>query len=91
MSTPVQIIHIYYEGKYLSLLDSYNHTPLYRVKVCHNTPQVEMLRLQTPNDTAGDGDRNQYDGGDDRLCIASFKLTSFDVRLSIGPHKSQVA
>jgi hypothetical protein len=83
MSVTIQMIHIHYRGKFLSLLDSDNSTPLYTVKVCHETLQIQLVRRQNsnvPNDV--DNTTNQSS-----LCTASFKKLSMEVTLSIHGHR----
>ncbi|KAJ5086548.1 hypothetical protein NUU61_007855 [Penicillium alfredii] len=79
MATVIQLIHIHYRGKYLSLLDSDDTTPIYTVKVCREAPQMEVIRLNRDN--------NHSDNGDTALLsTASFKTLSMEVTLSIHDH-----
>lgn len=77
------MIHIHYCGKFLSLLDSDDSTPLYTVRVCREMPQLQLVRRQdihVPNDE--DSTTHQPD-----LCTASFKRLSMEVTLSIHGHR----
>lgn len=75
MAVAVQMIHIHYHGKFLSLLDSDDSTLLYTVKVCRETPQIQVVRRQAST---------AHQPG---LCTASFKKLSMDVTLSIHGHR----
>ncbi|PLN76727.1 hypothetical protein BDW42DRAFT_15557 [Aspergillus taichungensis] len=68
---PIQMIHVHYQEKYLNLLDSDDHTPLYRVRVSREVPQMQMVHLQPSS------------GEMARRSSASFKMTSFEVTLAI--------
>ncbi|KAJ5705915.1 hypothetical protein N7536_001604 [Penicillium majusculum] len=78
MSTPIQMIHIHYKTKSLLLLDSDNKTSLYTVKVCRETPQMQLVRLNRSPDSAH---------GNAGFCTASFKMLSMDVKLSLHGHE----
>lgn len=78
------MIHIHYNGKFLNLRDSDDQTPLYSVKVCPHSPQMEMIR-------AGDDDKSQQHSKKTdaetsvppSMCTAAFKTLSLQVRLKI--------
>lgn len=82
MSIAVQMIHIHYRGKFLSLLDSDDSTPLYTVKVCRQTPQIQLVRHQNSHVM---NDEHNSDN-QSSLCTASFKKLSTEVTLSICGH-----
>ncbi|KAJ5601064.1 hypothetical protein N7510_010598 [Penicillium lagena] len=75
--TPIQMIHIHYRGKFLSLLDSDDATPLYTVKVCRETPQMELVRMN--RSAAAQNTSPQIP----EPCTASFNYLSLNVSLSI--------
>ncbi|OKP12885.1 hypothetical protein PENSUB_1617 [Penicillium subrubescens] len=84
MSIPIQMIHIHYRGKFLSLLDSDNSTPLYTVKVCRETPQIQLMRRQDSHVPHSEDSTDSQSS----LCTASFQKLSMEVTLSI--HGSRV-
>ncbi|CAL5872944.1 uncharacterized protein PFLUO_LOCUS7213 [Penicillium psychrofluorescens] len=71
------MIHIHYRGKFLSLLGSDGTTPLYTVKVCRETPQMELVRMN------GSAAARSTSPQMPELCTASFKNLSLNVALSI--------
>lgn len=83
MAVAVQMIHIHYHGKFLSLLDSDDSTLLYTVKVCRETPQIQVVRRQAGDIPHGEDSTAHQPG----LCTASFKKLSMEVTLSIRGHR----
>ncbi|GAB1214725.1 hypothetical protein ATERTT37_003894 [Aspergillus terreus] len=79
MPVPIQMIHIHYREKRLSLLDSDDITPLYTVKVCRHTPQMQLVRLPQDSNPNVGGDTGNSTG----ICTAAFEKLSMDVALSI--------
>ncbi|KAL5364930.1 hypothetical protein BJX96DRAFT_188197 [Aspergillus floccosus] len=79
MSVPIQMIHIHYRGKRLSLLDSDDTTPLYTVTVCRHTPQMQLVRLPRDSNPNAGGDTDNERG----ICTAAFEKLSMNVTLSI--------
>lgn len=87
MSKPAQTINIIYSSKSLNLVDCHTLEPLYKVKVDRHVPQLEMRRLQTTRSSADDTLLENNTPWTNRVCTATFKLTSFQVRLSIRKHE----
>ncbi|KAJ5380346.1 uncharacterized protein N7496_002774 [Penicillium cataractarum] len=83
MSVNIQMIHIHYRGKFLSLLDSDDSTPLYTVKVCREMPQVQLMRRQNSDVSSNEDHTDSLSG----LCTSSFKKLSMEVTLSIRGHR----
>lgn len=79
MPLAIQMIHVHFGTSFLSLLDSDDQTPLYTVKITRETPQMQLVVLQDTNDT------NDV-GMEPRLCTATFKILSMEVKLSIHGH-----
>ncbi|KAJ5807800.1 hypothetical protein N7474_009069 [Penicillium riverlandense] len=75
--TPIQMIHIHYRGRFLSLLDSDDTTQLYIVKVCRETPQMELVRTNSSAAPQNTGCLIP------ELCTASFNHLSLNVSLNI--------
>lgn len=87
MSKPSQTINIIYSSKSLNLVDSHTLEPLYKVKVDRHVPQIEMRRLPNSQSLTDDHLHHSNLPWKDRLCTATFKLTSVQVRLSIHEHE----
>ncbi|PLB47406.1 hypothetical protein P170DRAFT_428583 [Aspergillus steynii IBT 23096] len=78
MPVPIQMIHIHYRGKFLDLLDSDNHTPLYRVKVGTHSPQMQMFGVDHTCTSS-----NVLNSDALPVCTAAFKAVSLQVKLKV--------
>jgi hypothetical protein len=87
MSKPAQTINIIYSSKSLNLVDCHTLEHLYKVKVDRHAPQVEMRRLQDTQSQTDDTLLENNLPWANRVCTATFKLTSLQVRLSIHEHE----